>query len=199
MSTETPLGLIVPVDADAPNGPAQIGGNAEKTDALLQKGGVSAHFVSKAKLTRTATTYGSFSTPVKVELTKVTADQLVEIDFYTFIKGGTLTTPPIPRLALVIGGSIVRESEETLYESASNWLAAIFKTGEKEFFSKGSSVSEAEAKAIAESSNYILQGTTLRFKFKPSEEKPVAIEIQSKIASGSVEIWGAYLAARARA
>jgi hypothetical protein len=39
---ETALGLLIPETGDPPAGPAQIGGNAERADALLQKGGVGA-------------------------------------------------------------------------------------------------------------------------------------------------------------
>lgn len=76
---ETALGLLIPEDTDAPNGPAQIGGNAEKADALLQAGGVGKSLWIPGAVTRASTSNGSFSTPIKIELPRAKENQLIEI------------------------------------------------------------------------------------------------------------------------
>jgi hypothetical protein len=171
-----------------------------KGDATLAKDGTltlanQAHFFSTAELTRTSTALGSFSTAIKVELPKVTADQAIEILFRSFILGGTVTTPPIPRLALIVGGTNVLESPESVFNE-NLWFRA-FSNGGAFGAEKVGAGAEAEAKTeAAKTTTLLLPGAPWHVKHKTGETAPLSIEIQGKVASGTVKLQGAYLAAR---
>jgi hypothetical protein len=111
---ETALGLLVPETTDSPNGPAQIGGNAERADALLQKGGVAGSTYQAAGVTRTSTVLGAFSTPILVTLPKVKANQLIEVRAFGTLKESleSTGTGAAGKIAVKVGAI---GSEENLY------------------------------------------------------------------------------------
>lgn len=205
MPSSTPLGFEYPLDADAPNGPAEMKQIAEKADAFTQLGGVAGHFVSTAALTRASTTYGSFSTPIKVELPKVAADQLIDIYLLTWCKLGE----PHPFLRLAVGGEAIQRrllfTEDAIEViGAAGKFAVVASNAGYEGFSLiplGPELTEAEA---ITRSGLLSTGRSgfpspVSVKNKNAEGKPLAIELQGKIASGTVSLQGAYLAAHVRA
>lgn len=194
MSTLTTLGFIKPVDADAPDGPTQIGGNADKADELLQRGGVAGHIFSNSELTRTSTTFGAFSIPMKVELPRVKENQMVQIFLLTALG----TAAGIPSLQVVLnGGPVINPFDGSTTQNNEVGLGAggFFVTP----------VTEAAAKAVTASipaTGAILLPTSsagLTIITKTSDLKPFTVELQGKAASGTVRVYGAYLAARALA
>jgi hypothetical protein len=78
----TALGLLIPELTDPPNGPEQIGGNAEKGDALHQSGGVAGHISQVSAVTTSSNSAASFSTPLRFTLKRILAGQVMELFFY---------------------------------------------------------------------------------------------------------------------
>jgi len=87
----TPLGLLIPDVGDPPAGPEQIGGNAERTDALLRAGGNAAHVRLEAEVTRAGITRGPFSTPIKCTLPYIPAYATVGLLLWTWANSATTT------------------------------------------------------------------------------------------------------------
>lgn len=107
---ETALGLLIPEDTDVPNGPAQIGGNAEKADALFQAGGVAKRLYVVGESARTSVTYGSFGTPLLLTLPKVLANQMIEIVCFGWAKGTTAGSLrlTVPGNTSIVNGTLPR-------------------------------------------------------------------------------------------
>lgn len=199
MSTETELGFIVPVDADAPNGPLQIGGNATKANELLQKGGVSAHvFVEEAS--RASATLGSFTTPLAVELPKVKAGQIIDLYFTSYVLKGAGVT----KLGLQVAGSLVAPEQEVNNSGGLVDLLGLSPTSTGgllgSLFAIASQSTEVEAKLATSLYNSLY--AVLPFTGKPirvpANAGPVKLEIVGKAASGTMKIFGGVLAAHVR-
>lgn len=76
---ETALGLLYPEAGDSFHPREVLENHAKKVSERLQQGGVGAHLYVPGEKTRASTSYGSFSTPIKVELPEVKINQMLQI------------------------------------------------------------------------------------------------------------------------
>jgi hypothetical protein len=84
---ETAFGLFIPEDTDSPNGPAQIGGNAEKLDPLLYRAGAQAKkSIIATEQARTNAAYGTLTTPDQVTGLVVSTGDLLYVAFTALVK-----------------------------------------------------------------------------------------------------------------
>lgn len=188
MSTTTPLGFIVPVDADAPNGPVQIGGNAEKADELLQAGGVAKSIWVPGEVTRASATLGAFSTPLAVELPRLKENQLVLIRFFGKVKSSIESTSGAGgSLALKVGASAA--ATKTLY--ALNGSINVPANTLKEIFSTKENIGLANT---ATGRGFLTGGNSIdsMWFIATAEVKPCVVELQGASSSGTItakEVW----------
>lgn len=197
---ETELGLLVPVGTDAPKGPEQIGENAKRTNALLQKGGVGAHaFVEEA--TRASTALGAFTTPLACELPKVKAGQIVDVYAMGYFLKGTGVT----FINFQVGGNAVSSESEVTNEGGKMDLMAFTPLAAggvlQGIFSRAANQTESEAKTAAA----LMQASpaVLPYSWHPvridKDRGPLKFEIVGKAASGTMKLIAGVIAAHVRA
>lgn len=179
----------------------------------LQSTGRGAHFFSGAELTRTNTAIGSFSTPIKLELPVVKANQQVEISMLVFVLGAATA----PFIGLRYGGLAIGPAGSGIAGATPFALADKQVGTEAKFFGYGTGVTTeiallgtagietgqiASAIALMEEQAWPITAVTaqrpLILKAKNAEQKNVVIEVVGKVASGTAVIHGAWLAAHVR-
>lgn len=101
----------------------------EERDAQIQAGGVAKHIVQAAAATRTSSSLGSFSTPIKVTLPKVKEGQMIEVRAAGFAKCSVKTKAGIEGSVIGIsfaGGTVPQVSlANGIEEVAANALRNI--------------------------------------------------------------------------
>jgi len=191
---ETDLGLWYPGDTDAPDGPTQIEKLAKKADERLQSGGLGAALY-RASVTRTGTAFGSYTEPLKIELPKVKARQMIRLSILLYLRGTASATT----LRLVVGGnaSIKAGAELTVVGGTTTTKSTPVKSA------VGGFTTEAEVENTALGGAFesligvphLLGTAAMELGVGSSEAKPFAIEIQGKLASGTSTIQHCFLMA----
>ena len=84
---ETALGLLIPESTDPPDGPTQIGDNAEKADALLQRAGAHAKKCEvAAEQSRENAAYGLLGTPDECPDITIAKGDLIHVAYRAQVK-----------------------------------------------------------------------------------------------------------------